>query len=321
MISAQPLWLLLVASLPASGATPRMRLWRATKSLGCVSLRDGAYLLPNINDHAHMLAELAEQTNYDGGQAWVLGIHPYPDEKDTGFETLFDRTAEFSEWETAAQQTIKEFASQSPVEVSRSVKRLQKYLDQLRRIDFFPNDASIAALAAWTDLTKASSRLMSSGEPSADERAIEVLDKQDYQGRLWATRQHLWVDRVASAWLIQRFIDASARFLWLDNPGACPPTAVGFDFDGATFTHIDDKVTFEVLMASFGLDADAGLVKIAALVNYLDAGGPATPDAGGFEAILSGTRSRLNDDDSLLAEIGKVFDSLHAHYRIGKHHA
>jgi hypothetical protein len=131
---------------------------------------------------------------------------------------------------------------------------------------------------------------------------------------LWATRRHLWIDRVASAWLIQRFIDKKARFLWLASPVDCPADALGFDFDGAAFTHIGERVTFEVLLASFGLERDAGLAGIAAIVHALDLGGEQVPEAIGFEAIMTGMRQRLPDDDDLLAEMGSVFDALHAHF-------
>src|SRR3546814_6533704 len=80
------------------------------------------------------------------------------------------------------------------------------------------------------------------------------------------------VDRLACAWLIHRFIDSQARFLWLESPALCPADALGFDFDGATFTHIEARVSFEVLLASFGLD-QPGLRRIGALVHYLDVGG------------------------------------------------
>jgi hypothetical protein len=124
----------------------------------------------------------------------------------------------------------------------------------------------------------------------------------------------LWVDRVASAWLIRRFIDRKARFRWLAKPSDCPKSALGFDFDGATFTHVDDHVTFETLMASFGLDSDPALASLAAMVHQLDVGGEPVPEARGFEAVLAGARERTPDDDALLAEISVVLDSLYAHF-------
>jgi hypothetical protein len=314
MTAKNTAWLLLVASLPTSGATPRMRLWRAIKALGCVPLRDGAYLLPNGNEHGAALAQLAEQTNNEGGQAWVVDVLARSAEDDASFTTLFDRSQDYTELTSRLSLARKLLATQTPAEVVKTVKRLRKELDNLQRIDFFSNNASISAEAAWSDFEEAANAVLSPGEPHAEERAIPRLRARDYQGRTWATRRHLWVDRVASAWLIQRFIDRKADFLWLDSPADCPKSALGFDFDEATFTHIGDKVTFEVLLASFGLEDDQGLAKLGSLVHALDVGGPSTPEAIGFEAIMSGARSRLNDDDALLSEIGTVLDSLYTHF-------
>jgi hypothetical protein len=167
---------------------------------------------------------------------------------------------------------------------------------------------------AWIDFTKFAQRLLSPGEPHAVDAAIEPRAIGDFQGRVWATRRRPWVDRVASAWLIARFIDREARFLWLDSPADCPADALGFDFDGATFTHIGERVTFEVLLASFGLAGDVGLARVGALVHALDAGGTFVPEASGFEAMLSGARQRTSDDDLLLAEMSGVLDALHLHF-------
>lgn len=317
MMSKNTVWLLLVASLPTSGATPRMRLWRAIKALGCVALRDGAYLLPGAPQHAVALAELAEQTNAEGGQAWVVDVVPRSSEDEGAFKLLFDRAGEYAELVTRLNHARKQLTSQTPAEVAKTVKRLRKDLDSLERIDFFANDASVAAQSSWSDFEEAANALLSPGEPHAEERPVPRLDIDSYQGRTWATRRNLWVDRVASAWLIQRFVDREPTFLWLDGPADCPKDALGFDFDEATFTHIGDKVTFEVLLASFGLEQDHGLTKLASLVHALDVGGPPTPEALGFEAIISGARARLDNDDALLTEIGGVLDSLHAHFNKG----
>lgn len=314
MNDEKSLWLLLVASNPTAGATQRMRLWRSIKALGCVSLRDGAYLLPNRSGHASALEELAEQTNAEGGQAWVVNISPRSPDDQAAFEALFDRATEYAELGGRLSQARKILATQAPSEVAKVVKRLRKEVETLQRIDFFASDASLAAQSAWAGFLDAASAVLSPGEPHAEDRRISRLDKKKYQGRTWATRRNLWVDRVASAWLIQRFIDQEATFLWLDTPAHCPSDALGFDFDEAAFTHIGDKVTFEVLLASFGLEEDPGLDRLAALVHSLDVGGPPIAEAIGFEAILSGARVRLPNDDALLAEIGAVLDSLHIHY-------
>ena len=131
---------------------------------------------------------------------------------------------------------------------------------------------------------------------------------------MWATREHLWIDRVASAWLIRRFIDPQARFTWLKRIKDCPKKALGFDFDGAEFTHADSKVTFEVLVASFGLEHDEGLARMGALVHYLDIGGIPVAEAPGFASIMAGARTLYADDDLLLKWMTPTLDSLYAAY-------
>ena len=151
-------------------------------------------------------------------------------------------------------------------------RRLQRERDMVRAIDFFPGDASLEAEAAWTEFTQRIERVLSPDEPHETAGGIARLDASSYQGRTWATRRRPWVDRVASAWLIQRFIDRDARFQWLSQPSDCPKGALGFDFDGAAFTHVGERVTFETLMASFDLEQDAALMRVAALVHQLDEG-------------------------------------------------
>jgi hypothetical protein len=87
-----------------------------------------------------------------------------------------------------------------------------------------------------------------------------------------------------------------------------------FDFDGATFTHVGDRVTFQTLQASYGLDGDPALARLGQLVHHLDVGGEPVPEASGFEAVMTGARERLDDDDALLAEMSAVLDSLYTHY-------
>lgn len=307
-------WLALVVSLPSAAATARMRIWRTVKALGCAALRDGTYLLPAQAEQAAQLQTLADDALQEGGQAWLLHVRAQDMAEQAAYQALFDRTADYTPWLEALAQTRQLLPTLSSTELQRQQRRHGRTYEALRKIDFFPGEASIRAEAQWRDFTNAIEAMQSPGEPQAAAGPIARRDRMQYQGRLWATRRHLWVDRVASAWLIQRFIDPSARFLWLDAPADCPSDALGFDFDGATFSHVGDRVTFEVLLASFGLDGDRGLLRLGAMVHALDVGGTTTPEAGGFEAVLAGARKRWPDDDALLADVGGVLDSLHAHF-------
>jgi hypothetical protein len=106
--------------------------------------------------------------------------------------------------------------------------------------------------------------------------------------------------------------------LWLEKPEDCPDEALGFDFDGAEFTHVGQRVTFEVLLASFGLEADPALMKLAALVHCLDIGGLPVAEAAGVEMVLRGLRAGRPDDDALLAAAGGVFDGIYTGFKTGE---
>jgi hypothetical protein len=307
-------WRLLVVSLPTQAATARMRIWRALKAQGCAALRDGAYLLPGGGGRDAALRELADDCVREGGTAWLMAVQPGTDEEQGAYEALFDRSEDLAELRKAWKQAQPGLAKQSPAELMRVQRRLQRDYDAVKAIDYFPGDSSAETEAAWLAFNRRLQALASPDEPHEAAGELPRLDLAAHRGRTWATRRRLWVDRVACAWLIRRFIDPEARFLWLSDPADCPADALGFDFDGATFTHIGERVSFETLLASFGLEEDAALVRLGAMVHQLDVGGPPVPEAAGFEAVLAGARERLPDDDALLAEIGTVLDSLHAHF-------
>jgi hypothetical protein len=314
MNSSSATWLLLIVSLPTSSATARMRIWRALKALGCVALRDGAYLLPAMSEHEDALRRLADECTGESGSAWLMHVQARSPDESATYRQLFDRSEEYAELRKSWKEANRGLGELGATELSRLQRKLQREFDAVRAIDFFPGDASAEVEAAWADLSKRIDGLLSPDEPHESRGRIPKLDASKYQSRTWATRRRLWVDRVASAWLIRRFIDREARFQWLAKPSDCPKRALGFDFDGATFTHVGDRVTFETLMASFGLEADPGLARLATIVHALDIGGDPVPEAKGFEAVMAGARERLSDDDALLAEMSAVLDSLYAHF-------
>jgi hypothetical protein len=295
-----------------------MRIWRGLKALGCMALRDGAYLLPANDERNGALKGIADDCLQEGGVAWLMAVQPRHPDEDLAFRQLFDRAEDYAELRKAWKEASGTFKKLPTLELARLQRRLLRELDTLRSIDFFPGDASAEAEAAWAELNKRMDSLLSPDEPQETTGGIRPLDPAKYQGRTWATRKRLWVDRVASAWLIRRFIDPAAKFRWLAKPSDCPKSALGFDFDGATFSHVGERVTFETLLASFGLEGDAALLRLAALVHHLDVGGAAVPEAMGFEAVMGGARERLSDDDALLAEMSVVLDSLYAHFLRGK---
>ncbi|MCI0653039.1 MAG: chromate resistance protein [Methylococcaceae bacterium] len=298
--------------MPTRNSAGRMRVWRALKALGCGVLRDGVYLLPNRSGLRHILQTQAEDVVAGGGSAHVLVLDSENQDQQKVFEGLFDRSADYAKLlETIQQTTDRELPSEEPAKLQRQIVRLRKTLESIVTLDFFPGAAREQAVAAVEDLEHTVSDRLMPNEPHAVHRRIKRLNSQDFQSRLWATRQRPWIDRLASAWLIARFIDPDARFIWLATPADCPVDALGFDFDGAAFTHVGAKVTFEVLLISFGLTKDVALQRLGGLVHYLDVGGIPVAEAAGLETMMRGMRERLNDDDTLLSEARNVFDSFY----------
>jgi hypothetical protein len=282
--------------------------------LGGAALRDGAYLLPNLAGLRTQLQALAKDAASEDGKVWILSVQAANAQEDAEYRALFDRSPEYAAWMAELSGARATFSSADEAELLRIARRHGRGFDSIRKIDFFPNEASTRAESHWRDFNAAIDIMLSPGEPHGVAGSIPRRDPVQYQGRRWATRQHLWVDRVACAWLIRRFIDPHATFLWLEDVRQCPDDVLGFDFDGATFTHVGDRVSFEVLLASFGLDEDKGLARLGQMIHVLDIGGTPVAEAGGFEAILAGARERLPDDDALLDEVGYVLDSLHRHF-------
>jgi hypothetical protein len=222
---------------------------------------------------------------------------------------LFDRSQDYSELLANAATLRAALTPDTVLDVLKQIRKVRKTFANLADIDFFPGEAQRQTDATLQELELAAARVLAPDEPHPVNATLSLLAVNQYQGRTWATRRRPWVDRLACAWLIRRFIDPQARLLWLASPGDCPADALGFDFDGATFSHVGSRVSFEVLLASFGLE-QAALKRLGALVHYLDVGGVQPPESAGIESVLAGLREAITDDDQLLATASSVFDGL-----------
>jgi hypothetical protein len=309
-------WLVLTASLPTSPSGLRVRIWRALKATGCATLRDGVYILPASAASAHELWAIEQAIGEGGADAHMLEIQARNAAQEKTFQALFDRSGQYAEFARSLKDARKSVGTSSEPELRKLLRALDQQLLAIRATDHFPGQAGASAGAGLETLRAEMAKKLSPGEPTPGSRAIERLPRESFQGRTWATRKRPWVDRLGTAWLIARFVDASARFLWLGNPKKCPKSALGFDFDGARFTHVGDKVSFEVVMHSFGLEGDAALKRLGELVHYIDVGGIPVDEAAGVETLVRGLQAEHDDDDALLMASQAVFDGLYAAWRI-----
>jgi hypothetical protein len=302
----------LILSLPTRNSTVRMRAWRALKDAGCGVLRDGVYVLPSSSEAGTALDLVATDIRASGGFAMRVELHLKTDEQRAQLAGLFDRSSDYAAFLALVKGARASLRRLGPRKAQTSLTRLQRQFDKLAAVDFFPGAAKAQATDAFLAFQRDYRDAYSRGEPRVSRRKLRPADRAKYQARTWATRKDPWVDRLASAWLIGRFIDPKAKFAWLDRPSSLPRHAVGYDFDGAEFTHVGNRVTFEVLVEAFGLEKDPALEAIAASVHFLDVGGAPAAEARGMEAVLKGVKEKARSDDAMLAEAVRIFDHFYS---------
>lgn len=319
MLNPKAGWLLFLTSLPGgSASTPRVRLWRALKGLGVAILRDGVALLPADATHRTALESIGAQVESDGGTYWLLDLQVQDATLEDRLRSPFDRSYAYRDFSAGLDALRAQLPQLDEAGARRRLRQSGRDLEAILRTDFFPGDAAVRSREDLSQLAELIDRRFSPSEPVAAGGPIGRLEIHCYRGRIWATRRRLWIDRLASAWLIRRFVDPEASFIWLDRPEDCPAEVLGFDFDGATFSHARSQgrelVTFEVLAERFGLAGDPGLARLGQLVHHLDAGGAPVAEAPGFEALLAGLRAGATDDDALLKSTTPMFDALYLTY-------
>ena len=305
---ASATWLLLILTVPGRQAALRVRIWRKLRALGAAALRDGVYLAPSRPALREVLEAQMQEVIAAGGTARLLEVSLDGAEP----RGLFDRSEEYRALADAAKAALPARDRRSIRRAAAAFERLRREFEATVRRDFFPGPGQGRARRALDEFKLRLERLRVPDEPHAVRAAIPRLDRSQYLGRTWVTREHPWVDRLGSAWLIRRFIDTDARIRWLRRPPKEPDRALGFDYDGATFTHVGENVTFEVLLASFGLDHDPALRWLGSIVHYLDVGGFPVPESTAVEAALRGMKTRARNDDELASRASVLFDDLYA---------
>jgi hypothetical protein len=276
-------------------------------------LRDGVYLLPDSPANRQGLAKLAETVDRLSGGAHVLSVHALDEAQAQRFRGLFDRTAQYQSLITTIDSLRAGFGVSDPAAIGRVLGKQRRDLEAIRALDFFKSPLGTKAEKALAEMEGKVRELMFPDAAAAPGAGVARADR-GFLKRAWATRKPLYADRLASAWLIRRFIDPEASMLWLDKGQACPATAVSYGFDGATYRNSKTRVTFQELLASFKLDQNPALARIGKLVHALESGQAKVAEAAGVETLLAGAKRRADTEDELLAESEKTFDLLYEAY-------
>jgi hypothetical protein len=304
-------WVALVTNLALDDAAMRMRIMRTLEATGCAVLRDGVYLLPDSPIHRKSFSKLGEYINSARGTAHFLVFASFDDAQEAKFRALFDRSREYAELTKIVESMRAGFGVSEPTAIARVLSKQRRELTSLIALDFFPGEAREKTSRILDELERQVYTMMFPDEPAT---AALARRNGEFARRAWATRKPLLADRLASAWLIRRFIDPEAIMVWLDKGQAAPASAIGFAYEDGRFRSRNDRVSFEELLVAFGLEQHHALKRVGALVHYLDAGGTPVAEAPGVDTLLQGAYRRNKDEDELLAEAERTFDLLYDAY-------
>jgi hypothetical protein len=304
-------WLLLVHQLPPTPSNLRVRTWRRLVELGAVAVKQSVYVLPDTAEAREDLEWLKVEIEGSGGEASVFSADHVDAAAEAALIEDFRRARQvaYSELATELQRVQRSAPSRkAPAGRRRDLARYRQRFAAIERIDFFGSAGRDRVVSLLADLDAVSS----SGERKSKPPGRGDGENQDYSGRLWVTRPRPAVDRMASAWLIRRFIDSAARFGFITDAKAAPADAVPFDMFGAGFGHHGDRCTFETLQDRFAV-GDAAVSRIGEIVHDLDLkdGKFGAPEAATLGAAIDGLQLSCADDAALLEHGIVLFEALY----------
>lgn len=306
-------WLLFVHQLPARPSNLRVRTWRRLQQLGAVAVRQAVYVLPDSPTSREDFEWLRAEIEASGGQANVFTADSVDVWSDDALIEEFRRSRQQAYRELAldAEQVLRRASARTRksrvVPSRRLLHQLRERLSAIERVDFFSSAGRDRAISVLRHIEEHASV---GGRGTTPAGAEDV--PPSYKAQLWVTRPRPGVDRMASAWLIGRFIDLEARFGFVADPAAAPRGAIPYDMFGVDFSHRGEHCTFETLCEVFGITG-AGVTRLAAIVHDLDIkdGRFGAPEASAVGAVIDGLQLRYADDDALLAQGIVLFDSLY----------
>lgn len=304
------MWLLLLYALPTRRTSARVSLWRKLKKFGAVQLKASAYVLPDNPTQYERFQWLATQIKDAGGEATLIRVAEIEGMSNEEMVQTFNeaRAAEYKELAAACRETLAHRKRGEGGEVAAELERHQRRFEEIRQTDYFRSPGVHDAQILLERLEK----LL---VPHRGVVAAERLDAGKFVGRNWLTRPRPGIDRAGSAWLIRKFIDPKARFVFGMEP-AKQPQALPFDMADAEFSHHGDDCTFETLVKRFGI-ADKAVLKMAEMVHDADLedGKFQRAECFGINAVMSGWAKTRMSDTELLAKGLECFEGLYQHLR------
>ena len=319
-------WILFIHQIAQDAPNLRVKVWRDLKKYGAALFKNAIYVLPYTRDHEEILQWLCKHIKDNGSDASLFITESLDKKQDAEIVNTFNNLCgkEYIALSNVCDTILKTVEQIEGTEgitdsftqdLKKRLNETIKNAEDLARIDFFnaPQKEPVSQkiqliqqkLDGWTKTMK---------------REVSGIDKtyqaKDYVGKKWVTRKDVYIDRMASAWLIRRFIDAKARFVFLPkSTDKMPKDAIPFDMYGSEFTHHGNDCTFETLIKAFGLE-DAALQPVAEIVHDIDLKDNkyGRKEVEGVEQIINGLSQRLRNDNKLLEAGMEIFDALYQYY-------
>src|SRR6266581_902357 len=296
-------WLLLLFSLPTNRNTERVAVWRRLKKMGAVQIKTSTYLLPDEPAQYEQFQWLAQQIRDYGGDSTLVRAQKIEGLTPEKVVSLFNaaRDKEYVDLRKALQNFISRRRKSDAELAAAEIERFTRQFRELRQIDFFdsPRGHDVAMLLRRAEGPRRSAKL-------------QTLDVRQYRGKTWLTRPRPEVDRVGSAWLISKFIDPQAKFVFAPTAQAVPE-AIAFDMLDAEFSHHGNWCTFETLAKRFAI-ADKAVAKIGEMIHDADLDDARFQriEAVGIDRVLKGWAKEGLPDDEILRRGFECFDALYS---------
>lgn len=309
MSAAQPTeWLLLIHVLPPKPDYLRVKIWRRLQSLGAIAVKNSVYVLPSFNRTREDFQWLQKEIEGIGGESSLCEARFVDGLSDPQIRALFNaaRDSDYAQLAEEAREILSVAAADGDKreDLRRNARKLRKRFDEILALDYFVAEGRAVSESLLQQLDET----LRERRPSSKSKGS--LNK--LVGRTWVTRRHVGVDRMASAWLIQRFIDPAAKFVFIKASEPVNPNELRFDMAKADFTHEGDRCTFEVLLDRFAL-ADPALAAISRIIHDLDLKDAKFRDdeTAGVAAVLAGIEAIHSDDDQRVRSASLLLDTLY----------
>jgi hypothetical protein len=312
-------WLLLIHQLPPSPAYLRVKTARQLQKIGAVAVKNSVYVLPNVEAAHESFAWLSKEIAAGGGEATLCESSFVGGTSNEAVEALFHaaRRRDYQELDAEIRAVVKALGKarhitgdkRGPAEAT--LGRFRRRLSEIAELDFFGAPGREATGSLLEGLEQ---RLR---QPAPEVRPSPKTAPRTVKGGVWVTRKGVHVDRIASAWLIKRFIDSAAQLKFVPSKGYLPVGGeLRFDMFEAEYTHEGDRCTFEVLAQRFGV-SDAAVAAVGEVVHDIDVrdgkfGRPETP---GVERLVNGIALTQSSDEARIALGAQLFDALYEAWR------